>query len=290
MENKDFAIFILSHGRPDNVRTLRALTNNGYTGRIFIVVDNEDKRSDEYFNLYGDKVVMFDKLAMANKTDEGDNFNDRRTTTHVRNAIFEIAKELNITYFMMLDDDYTNFSYRVDTDFKYRQRSMRRMDKILDIMLNYYKSVPTLLSLCMSQGGDFIGGANSAMLANGMKPRRKAMNSFICSTERPFMFFGRLNEDVDTYVSLGSRGALFLTVPNVCVNQLETQQNTGGMTDTYLDSGTYVKSFYTVMYQPSSVKIGLMGDSHKRIHHTIKWINTVPVLLDQKYKKTVTTE
>lgn len=287
MQNKDFAVFILSHGRADRIYTLKGLADCGYTGKIYIVIDNEDKTSDKYYELHGDRVIMFDKLAIANKTDEGDNFNDRRTTIHARNAIFEIAKELNITYFMQLDDDYTTFDYRVDQDLKYKHRRMFKLDKILDSMLDYYKSIPNLLSLCMAQGGDYIGDENSALLAKGLKPRRKAMNTFICSTERPFKFFGHLNEDVNTYVSLGSRGGLFLTIPNICVNQVETQQNSGGMTEMYLDSGTYVKSFYTVMYQPSSVKVGMMGDTHMRMHHSIKWNNTVPVLLDEKYKKVV---
>jgi len=31
MENKDFAVFILTHGRPDNVKTLSTLKKCGYT-------------------------------------------------------------------------------------------------------------------------------------------------------------------------------------------------------------------------------------------------------------------
>ena len=41
--NKNYAVFILSHGRPDNVITYQTLRKCGYTGRIFIIVDDEDK-------------------------------------------------------------------------------------------------------------------------------------------------------------------------------------------------------------------------------------------------------
>lgn len=287
MKNKDFAVFILTHGRPDKIHTLHALEVCGYTGRIYIIIDNEDATADEYKRLHGDKVIVFDKAATAATFDEGDNFKDRRAIIYARNACFEIARQLGITYFMQLDDDYTSFEYRISQHYKYKHRKLFQLDKIFDIMLDYYISIPGLLTLCMAQGGDFIGGQNSALLAKGLKPRRKAMNTFICSTERPFQFFGRINEDVNTYTNLGSRGGLMLTIPNVCVNQLETQKNSGGMTELYLDSGTYVKSFYTVMYQPSSVRVGLMGDTHMRMHHSIRWNNTVPVLLDEKYKKAV---
>ena len=43
MKNKDFAVFILTHGRPDNVITYNTLKKAGYTGDIYIVIDNEDK-------------------------------------------------------------------------------------------------------------------------------------------------------------------------------------------------------------------------------------------------------
>lgn len=111
------------------------------------------------------------------------------------------------------------------------------------------------------------------------------MNSFVCSTERPFKFIGRINEDVTTYTTLGSRGALFFTLPNACLHQLVTQQNKGGMTDAYLQSGTYIKSFYSVMYSPSCVKVHMMGDVNMRLHHQIKWANAVPKIIREELKK-----
>jgi hypothetical protein len=111
------------------------------------------------------------------------------------------------------------------------------------------------------------------------------MNTFICSTDRPFQFFGRINEDVNTYTNLGNRGGLFFTVINVAIIQKQTQSNSGGMTDLYLDSGTYVKSFYSVMYTPSAVKIADMGHTHRRLHHKINWSSAVPVILSEAHRK-----
>ena len=62
----------------------------------------------------------------------------------------------------------------------------------------------------------------------------------------------------------------------------------GGMTEAYLDSGTYVKSFYSVMYSPSSVKISTIEDPrspHCRIHHSISWERTAPKIIRQSAKK-----
>ena len=64
-----------------------------------------------------------------------------------------------------------------------------------------------------------------------------------------------------------------------------TQQNPGGLTDIYLDNGTYVKSFYSVIHEPSCVKVALMGSNNKRIHHKINWDKCCPKILNEKWKK-----
>ena len=42
----DFAAFILTHRRPDNVQTVKALAASGYTGKTYIVVDDLDPTLD----------------------------------------------------------------------------------------------------------------------------------------------------------------------------------------------------------------------------------------------------
>ena len=117
------------------------------------------------------------------------------------------------------------------------------------------------------------------------KIKRKAMNSFFCTTERPFKFIGSINEDVNTYCKLGSLGDLFMTIRNVSLKQKNTQSVKGGMTDEYVDNGTYIKSFYSVMINPSFVKIFGMDTTNTRIHHRIDWNCAVPKILSDKYKK-----
>ena len=214
MRNKDFAVFILSHGRPNNVITYNTLKKHNYTGKIFIIIDNEDKKANQYYDKYDNQVIMFNKKEIASKTDHGDNFNDLRTTTHARNAIFEAAEKLNIKYFIQLDDDYNNFRYRYMKDEYTTKGSVKNLDVFLDILIDFYKSIDCK-SVSMAQGGDFIGGENCGMISNYINMSRKCMNSFICSTDRKFQFVSRLNEDVNTYLSLGAKGNLFLTIPHL---------------------------------------------------------------------------
>jgi hypothetical protein len=281
----NFVAFILSHGRPDNVRTYDTLKKHGYTGKIIILIDNEDKTSNQYIQKYGEKnVIIFDKKMQSKKFDQADNFDDRRSIVYARNVCFDVAKYLQIKYFIQLDDDYTSFRYRYFQDTYITKGTVKNLDVYFKILLDFYKST-SISSVAIAQGGDFIGGESCGMLSNYENMSRKAMNSFICSTERPFKFVGRINEDVNTYVYKGSLGLLQLTIPYIALEQLPTQSNDSGMADIYNALGTYVKSFYSVIFHPSSVKVKLMGFKNNRMHHSIKWTNSVPKILDEKYKK-----
>lgn len=284
-KNKDFCIFILTHGRPNKVLTYKILLKYKCTYPIYFIIDNEDSKAEEYYKNFGkDKVIMFDKKEIGKTFDNADNFDNRKCIVYARNACFKIAKDLGYKYFLELDDDYTDFRYKFDSDNNYVGiKEPKNIDKIFDIILDYLKSSP-ITTIAFAQGGDFIGGGESG-ISDSVKIKRKAMNSFFCSLDKPFTFIGRINEDVNSYVYLGSKGKLFFQINNFALQQLTTQSNSGGMTETYLDGGTYVKSFYTVIFSPSCTKIWLMGAVNPRLHHKISWNNAVPKILSEDLKK-----
>lgn len=280
----DFAVFILSHGRPDNVITLDTLKKANYTGKWYIIIDNEDKTADKYYKKYGDNVIMFDKVGISKRFDAADLSQERRTVVYARNACFEIADKLGLTYFLELDDDYDGLGYRKEDKSKgvLTQKPVKQADRLFELMIDFLEK-SNALTVAFGQGGDYIGGLNGGLYKSQIK--RKAMNTFFCTAKRPFKFVGRINEDVNTYVLYGGRGHLFLTIRDVMIHQLETQSNKGGMTDVYLDSGTYLKSFYTVMMCPSCVKVSRMGNVQMRIHHIVDWNRAVPKIINERYKK-----
>lgn len=256
----DFCAFILTHGRPDKVLTYRTLRRAGYTGKIFIVVDDEDKTRHQYMAEFGEQVLVFSKADIASRFDEADNFCDRRSIFYARNACFDLAKLVGCKYFIQLDDDYHEFQFRVDRNYDQAYFPIRKLDAILSEMLAYYESIPAL-SIAMSQGGDFLGdnGGHASWV------KRKAMNSFICSVERPFSFMGRINEDVNTYTNLGRCGELFMTIGAVQLGQKQTQKNSGGMTELYLDSGM---RGWTIKGKPASDRAVLSQEQDGIKSHT----------------------
>jgi hypothetical protein len=278
-----FAAFILTHGRPNDIYTYRSLQEAGYTGKIYFVIDNEDKTEDEYRRLFGsENVIQFDKAAIGETFDIADTRTDRRAIVYARNASFEIAKQLGLEYFIQLDDDYTSFMFRWADGDVLKHSMIKNMDEVLEAMIQFIDDTGTD-TFAMAQGGDFIGGVEGSAVHRPLM--RKAMNSFIFRTDSDLRFKGRMNEDVNIYVGEGMRGRLIFTTTAVMLTQRPTQGTAGGMTEMYLETGTYMKSMYTVMMCPSCVTVRQMGPSNPRLHHSVRWDNAVPKIISDRYRK-----
>lgn len=279
----NFAVFILSHGRADNVLTINTLRKIGYTGKIYIIIDNEDDQAEKYKKLKDvEDVIIFDKEKEMEFTDTADNYKDHRLVVYARNKCHDIAKDLGLEYFLELDDDYTGFGIRYDNNGKLSRKSITQADRLFEDMIEFLEK-SNALTVTFAQGGDYIAGIGSKVWQDRLS--RKAMNCFFCKTDRPFKFSGSTNEDVNAYITYGNRGELMFTIADICMDQLQTQSNSGGLTDIYLDNGTYVKSFYSVIHQPQCVRISTMGNKFRRIHHKILWEHCTPKIINQKYKK-----
>lgn len=284
MTPDDFGVFILSHGRADNVQTVPTLRRGNYTGKICIVIDNEDESGDEYRKNYGSMenvcVYEFDRSVCDNIN--GDNRPDRKTVTFARNETFRIAKEFGWTHFLMLEDDYGGIYYRYPDGPHLKALLVPNLDELFQVMTKFLIE-SNATTICFAQAGDYIGGLDK--YNEWGNKSRKVMNSFFCTTDKPFRFLGRMNDDVNMYVVLSSRGHLFYTTRDVAINQGGTQANAGGMTTEYLSSGTYVKSFYSVMMAPSCVRVDSMGWHFRRIHHKVYFNNLSPKIVSDDYKK-----
>lgn len=284
-KNKDnFAVLILTHGRPKDVITINTLRKSGYTGKIYLIIDDEDDTADQYFRTYGDMVIQFSKAAIAPEIDTANNTPDHKGVIYARNAMFQIAKDLGLDYFIQLEDDYTSFSYRFDEYLHWNSKTVRNLDGVFRIMVEFYKNTP-IASIALAQGGDFIGGSGNAF-SRILTLRRKCMNSFIFAPDRRVPFPGKINEDVNAYTDGAVRGLIFFTLPFISLSQEMTQATGGGMTEIYRAGGTYLKSFYSVIFQPSCVKISyIRGAKNSRIHHQVSWKNCTPMIMREDIKK-----
>ena len=281
----NYAVFILTHGRPDKVITYRTLRQSGYTGRIYLICDDEDRTLSEYQNKYKNEVIVFSKQDYQGKFDIMDNFDGNKVIVYARNACYDIARSLGLDYFFEYEDDYTGFFHRFIDGSALRAKPVRHMDKVCISFIDCLETTKAV-TIAMAQGGDLIGGASSF---SHLQYKRKAMNSFVFKvnkdTQNDCVFVGRMNDDVNTYLSQGRIGKIFCQIVNVMLVQPQTQSSSGGNTEVYKTMGTYVKSFYSVMTAPSCCKVSMLNTAHPRIHHKIDWDRAVPKIVHQKYKK-----
>ena len=283
MTNDKFAVVILTHGRADRVVTVPTLRTCGYTGDIYFVCDDEDPQLEQYQERYGDKVLVFNKDKVAHKFDKMDNLGKKGVVVYARNAVYDLAKKAGLRYIAVLDDDYTLFHWRVEGDYSYCCKRMNKLDEVFETFLEYLKT-SKIRTICFAQSGDFIGGKHNETLAVKKTPKRKMMNLFFFDVENPVEFMGTINEDLTASVAESIVGGVVLTSPLVTLSQKITQSNAGGLTEVYLDLGTYVKSFYSVIYAPSAVKIALMGNKDKRLHHSVSWKHCAPKIIREQKK------
>ena len=277
----NFAVIIPTHGRHDRVFTHDTLRKSGYTGDIYLLCDDEDDQLNPYKKKYGKMVLVFSKDDYAGKFDKMDNFGNKACVVYARNAMWDAARSVGLTHFAVLDDDYTSIKYRITPDGGYHGKLMKNTDGVFAAYINFLKT-SGVDTVCFAQGGDYIGGRDSSKVNNGFKVSRKMMNLYFFSADKPIEFKGTINEDLTSSVTEGQRGQIILTSLMSSVDQKETQSNAGGLTDIYLEVGTYVKSFYSVMAAPSCVKIASMGDGHLRIHHEVRWKNAVPKIIREQ--------
>lgn len=264
--NKQYGTFILSYARAKRQHTLKLLQKFNWPYPIRIVVSTDDPQLDQYRELYGERVITFDRNSVM--CDYYDNMPPSGVLA-ARNIAWDLAESLGWTHFLVLDDDYSQFSKRL---WRNSSASWAKcgpfagfeivnatfdVARLCNAMWHWLDICPQLLCVSFTQTGD---------LCYYLK--RKVMQAFFLRTDRRFEFISRMNDDVTTYFDLGLRGGIVLQIPIFGIRQQPTQSQPGGLTDLYRQYGTYTKSLYTLLRWPAHAVVTRIP-SVGRIHHRI---------------------
>lgn len=283
----NFCVIVLCHARPDDTTTPETLRKFGYTGKIILLLDDEDTTIDQYRNNFKDYTIeTYSKDDKMKIIDSMDNTGDKRCAVYARNACFDVANKYGYRYFCQMDDDYTSIPYRfIENDKLYRSDEVN-LDEVFKAYIDFMNVNDNIYSVAFAEPGDFTGGTGSKL--NQRNFLTKCMGSWICDVNKPLTFKGTMNDDVNTYALAGAQGKMFFTFNFIMIDTPATQSVKGGMTDIYLSIGTYCKTFYTVLCCPSFVKVDVYdghGKQGYRIHHRFKWDNAKPKLISSRWKK-----
>lgn len=279
-----FVVIVLCHCRPYDTTTVKTLRDCKYTGKIILLLDDEDETIEQYRQVFPDEIIeVFSKDEVLPTIDLMNSDVNKRCAVYARNVCFDVARKYGFKYFCQMDDDYTTIPYR----YIIGQTLYRENDVNLDLVFKYYlefmETSKDIGAVAFAEPGDFVGGVGSNL--NKRLFLRKCMGSWICFVDRPLKFSGIMNDDVNCYSLYGSQGKLFYTFNFIMIDTPATQSVKGGMTDVYLGNGTYTKTFYTILCCPSFVKIDMFGDRHYRIHHKFNWKTAVPMLISDRYRR-----
>lgn len=274
------AVFICTHGRPDAQHTLKTLRRAGYTGKIYLLLDDEDETYRYYHHNLDDcdDILQFNKQYYIDTVDIGRSDAKRKAILYAKCACEDYSKHLDLDAFIIADDDITDFRFRYEQDGKLlTQYVTQNMDEIIN---SYYKFILDG-NICMTSFGTnqmFMGG----LISDERKGEFRIPYNFLFrNTSIPFKWISEMNED--TISVLAEHGNKYMIqLPFIKLEMKELMAGAkGGMTEFYNQMTTGTRIGTILMYSPSNVKYIATA---KKITHAIKKDNAFPKLISSSIK------
>ena len=285
----NFAIFITTHERSQSQLSLSALRNGGYTGKIYLIIDNEDRQINDYKKYINEntEILIFDKKKIASVSDCFISFNLNdipKAVLFARIACEDFAKKLKLKYFMVMDDDIKKLSYRICTkNNKLSEINMFNFNEVCEAYCNYLEDAKIAM----------LGCGNETSYFGGIKCfesdcQRRCFNIFFRNVSIDFSWISAMNEDYISSIQNGKIGKIIFELKIIkLIAEVANKNNhgniIGGMAEYYKKTTDYERSFYAVIANPSCSYVTLSQKNKMII--TSKWNNAIPKIISDKYKK-----
>lgn len=276
----DYAVFIITHGRPNNQKTYNLLKSMGFKGKIFLIVDNLDKTKPEYEMKYKDKVIVFDKPTCAKNTDTGLVEPFLNFAVFARNAVEDCAKVLGYKYFMVFDDDIRNLRIRYDYKGSLKSRKLDGIiNEVFDACIDFMESTNIQ---CSSLGFCNVYRQGVSALYENNPRNRLCAEAFIRNAEQPVDWRLNMLEDLITSLDYNMWGNVWMQLLPIQVEIVMSEGKVeGGNSDAYNNLNQFEMNFLPVVAHPECCKV----------RFTDKWSVTThakdisPAIISEKYKK-----
>lgn len=273
----DFAVFIISHERVDRVESYTTLRNAGYTGKIYVVVDNEDTQLRRYLNSFIN-VLVYNKQLKINSTDTLTDKESRSSAVFARNAVEFYAKHLKLDAFAVFDDDITNLRLRWEEDGSYKSR---KLCSGLDDVMSWYAQYlidSDIATLSFENCMFYVGGVDNNKIAN----ERWTYQIHIRNTKFPVDWHSIINEDIITEISTAVRGYIWWSLPHIVYEAVAMNDKEGGNKANYDKFSEFRRAMFATVANPSSC---LPGYSHGKLRIIQNKKASYPMIVSSRYKK-----
>lgn len=277
----NYAVFIITHGRPDNQKTLETLMRLKFTGSWYLVLDNLDETIDAYINNYGkEHIIIFDKPKYLYSTDCGLHKPFPKFAVFARNAVEDIAVELGLDYFMVFDDDITNFRARFIEDGSLKSIPLYNcIDDAFMACINFMQSTNIH---CTGFGFCNVYRSGIRGLFNETPRIRLCAGAFIRDTKVKVNWRLNMVEDLITSLDHNRVGDVWLQLLPVQIDVLISEGVVeGGNSDAYNKFDNFTMNFLPTIVYP---------DCNFVKYRKNKWITaldackSMPKIISHKYR------
>jgi hypothetical protein len=274
-------IFIPSYHRAKNLKTVRYFVGIGWDPKkIHVFIDSEADDILEYhdeaervkFHLH-----VFDMQEAREKYDYVHRpSTSRRSAGQARNMFYDKAKELGISFYMVQDDDTSN--YEIKRFGRYQRKAL------YSEIYNTFEAIKIFMKkrriglFGISQTGDFIGGENKKLLRNKVMNTTFVLPKYIYRGER-----GYGDDDTSQFVCIMNQGLFTGSLgEGLVLQQTQSAKQPGGLTELYNECKLLNKAMICPIQFPSSIHAEKQKKNGARLHHHIKSRYLYPRLLKTK--------
>ena len=275
-----YAIFICTHGRPDRQSTLAYLRHQGYTGDVYLVLDDTDKTLPDYFSKYSPEMLLvFNKQHYIDTADTGSIPPNFKTILYAKNAVEDIARDMKLDWFIIADDDISSFRIRMLDGNMLKSYQIVDLDKILEICSQFmFKGDFSAVGVCSNV--QFIAGAS---VFDNVQKYRVPYNFVFRNSNHTINWVSSFGEDIITAMEYGKIGKKLQCIPYVQFATVTPGNGSdGGMSELYKTMSGYTLCFYDFMYNPSSIKLTI---NKSRWNAQILKDYAFPKLVSESYKR-----
>lgn len=272
-----YAVFIISHERADRVETYSTLRSSGYTGQIYVVIDDEDTQLLKYQNRFGTDVLVFNKRRCSDATDTLESSKRSASAVYARNAVEVMANARGLDAFIVMDDDITNLRFRWMEDDVCKSLRAGSLDSVLDWYCEYLCTCD-IATLSFEHCMFYLGGISDDKIAN----ERWTYQIHIRNVKYPVDWIAVFNEDIITEISTATRGYIWWSLPHIVFDNVAMNCESGGVKELYESISKYKRAFMATVANPSSCKPGY---SHGKLRIQQNKKTSYPMIISGRWKK-----
>ena len=274
-------IFIPSYHRPYNIKTAKYFIKKGYNPeKIHIFIDDETDDIKEYknetkrlkcnlhiFNMQ-ESIIKYDFVHRVSEL--------RRSAGQSRNMFFDIAKKINIKFYIVIDDDTQQYQVR--------PFAIYTRGAILNDFINVFGAVKEFMQrqkigvFGLSQTGDMFSVPDTKILRN------KVMNTTFYDTR--FIYRGEkstLDSDTSLFVNVMNEGLFTGSMATgLVLTQVSSATQKGGLTPTYNQNKLLSKALVIPIQFPSLCYAERQKKNGARLHHKINHRYLFPKIIKGK--------